>query len=422
MADLKNIFKTIGVSFMGALTASLNSSPVQMFNIVAPALRINSQTNLNAQSLMVDRIKSVGLLLSREKLCESKEMVKIRRLKNAKKRDSFEKLVRLYSDKDFKNHFRMNRKSAEIVIALIGPYVKEGTRRPAIKVQKIVLLALWILGNQESFQGVASRFKMGKGHAHRVFFTFCTILCKRAHEVIVWPRKEEATETVNKFNQLQPFCIPNVVGCLGATHIPIRSPENEDNANFQNAYGYHSTILQGICDSELRFLDVFCGWPGSSDYARVWKNSPIYEKLAENESTLPPSCHILGDNSYPLDLFLMVPFKDDGCLSDCEQHFNDELLLTRVLINQAFSILKGRFRRLKFLDMTLIHKISSVVMAACVLHNICIDNKDTTAEREDEVYASMNFELEVTKKGLEKRYEIAAKMFEESGEFEDDYV
>lgn len=45
---------------------------------------------------------------------------------------------------------------------------------------------------------------------------------------------------------------------------------------------------------------------------------------------------------------------------------------TRQVIERAFALLKGRFRRLKYLDMNRDDMIASVILACCVLHNICL--------------------------------------------------
>ena len=41
-------------------------------------------------------------------------------------------------------------------------------------------------------------------------------------------------------------------------------------------------------------------------------------------------------------------------------------------VERAFSLLKRRFRRLHFLNQRSHRKAVNVVMAACILHNICI--------------------------------------------------
>lgn len=48
----------------------------------------------------------------------------------------------------------------------------------------------------------------------------------------------------------------------------------------------------------------------------------------------------------------------------------------RQVIERAFALLKGRFRRLKYLDMSLVELIPDVILACCVLHNVCLQGCD----------------------------------------------
>lgn len=57
--------------------------------------------------------------------------------------------------------------------------------------------------------------------------------------------------------------------------------------------------------------------------------------------------HILGDSAFPLLEDRLVPYKATHILSDRENLFNKRLSSTRVVIEQAFGLLLGRFRRLK---------------------------------------------------------------------------
>ena len=50
-----------------------------------------------------------------------------------------------------------------------------------------------------------------------------------------------------------------------------------------------------------------------------------------------------------------------------------------MVIERAFALLKGRFRRFKYLDLDIVADMSNFVMACCTLHNICL-----TAEEEIE--------------------------------------
>lgn len=46
----------------------------------------------------------------------------------------------------------------------------------------------------------------------------------------------------------------------------------------------------------------------------------------------------------------------------------------RQVIERAFALLKGRFRRLKYLHMTRADLIPYVILACCILHNICLES------------------------------------------------
>lgn len=47
-----------------------------------------------------------------------------------------------------------------------------------------------------------------------------------------------------------------------------------------------------------------------------------------------------------------------------------------MVIERAFSLLKGRFRRLKYLNLLRIRDIPTVIITACTLHNVCLDSGD----------------------------------------------
>jgi len=44
----------------------------------------------------------------------------------------------------------------------------------------------------------------------------------------------------------------------------------------------------------------------------------------------------------------------------------------RQVVDRAFALLKGRFRRLKYLHMSMAELIPYVILACCVLHNLCL--------------------------------------------------
>lgn len=162
---------------------------------------------------------------------------------------------------------------------------------------------------------------------------------------------------------------PKVVGAIDGTHIPISGTSNNRDA-YINRKGISSIQLQVVCDSNLQFLDIYAGWSGSVHDCRVFKNSPLKRMLEHNY--LPPDYHLIGDSAYPLSQYLMAPFKDNGHLTPAEITFNKRHASTRVDVERAIGLLKCKFRRLKYLDMSLLPEMCNFISAACVLHNFIL--------------------------------------------------
>jgi len=112
--------------------------------------------------------------------------------------------------------------------------------------------------------------------------------------------------------------------------------------------------------------------------ARIFRNSPIYCQHIKNEKNtlFLPEEHIIGDSAYPLMMNLMTPFKDTGHLTVAQLRYNTKLSSIRSVIERAFGRLKGKFRRLKYLDIKDIDLGKKIITAACVLHNFIQDNMD----------------------------------------------
>lgn len=125
----------------------------------------------------------------------------------------------------------------------------------------------------------------------------------------------------------------------------------------------------------MKFLDVFIGCPGRCHDASVWQRSPLRRAIVSGELTIPPNHHFIGDAAYPLETFLMVPYRDNGFLTRQQSKFNTILSSNRVFVEQAFGILKQKFRILKFIGVQLAHIPKIIVLACMILHNLIIINE-----------------------------------------------
>ena len=70
--------------------------------------------------------------------------------------------------------------------------------------------------------------------------------------------------------------------------------------------------------------------------------------------------------------WLLTPFKNNGHLTAVQIRYNEKHSGTRLVIERALGLLKGRWRRLKCLETEAVEEIPSVLSAGCVLHNFCL--------------------------------------------------
>ena len=85
---------------------------------------------------------------------------------------------------------------------------------------------------------------------------------------------------------------------------------------------------------------------------------------------------IVGDSAYPLQKWLVKPYPNRGNLPPDEREFNKKRSAATSVAERAFGMLKGRWRLLLKKVEQQTRTLSKTVLAACILHNICIDHGD----------------------------------------------
>ena len=166
------------------------------------------------------------------------------------------------------------------------------------------------------------------------------------------------------------------IGAIDGCHISIRPPSTCPE-NYINRKQFHSVILQAVCDNDMLITDVYGGWPGSVHDARVFRRSPLHDRLEANLNEMCPNgSYLIGDAAYSLQTYMMTPFKDCNNLTQQQKTYNFKHSSTRMRIEHTFGLLKGRWRRLKHLDIVDLQTILNVIMTTCILHNLCLLHSD----------------------------------------------
>ena len=209
---------------------------------------------------------------------------------------------------------------------------------------------------------------------------FCSEILRLTPRYIHFPRSRR--ETAAAIEQLKVFCqcrIPQVIGALYGTHIPIVAPNVDGKADYFSRKQRYTTSTQGFVGANLVFLDVATGFLGSCHDALNFRNTSLYTQAGNGEILTKPvdviensqvRLLVLGDGTH------IKPFNSERALTRSEKLFSKKLCIARVAVERAFGILKARWGcLLKRLD-NHIENISAVVIACCVLHNICQMNRD----------------------------------------------
>ncbi|XP_048366488.1 uncharacterized protein LOC125440671 [Sphaerodactylus townsendi] len=272
-------------------------------------------------------------------------------------------------------HFRMSREAVLELVEELRPVLqREDTNmRAAIPVDKRVALTLWKLATSDSYRSVANQFGVGVSTASVIVME----VCEAIHDVLLRQVVQlgDARAVVEGFERVG---FPNCLGVVDETHIPILCSPHGASA-YINGKGLVSMVLQALVDSAGRFMDVYTGWSGGMQDSGLPWGSPIFERM--EKGTFGPQTTreiegvairpvLLGGPACPLRPWLMKPYPNAGS-SGPRQHFNAVLSKCRMAVTYAFERLKGRWRcLLKRLDVAE-KNVPLVIVACCILHNIC---------------------------------------------------
>ncbi|XP_032682473.1 putative nuclease HARBI1 [Odontomachus brunneus] len=246
------------------------------------------------------------------------------------------KTVRSYNDIDFLMHFRLSRpktyelinqfRASDIYISL-----QSDGGRPKMTAEKHILCYLWFTGHESvGYRDVADRFDITISALYNLITRVTDFLLVLAPTIITYPTLAEKQETANFFNERKGF--PHVIGAIDGCHVRIDKP-TEDSDSYINRKQYFSLHIQGTVNHNMKFIDVFTGYPGSVHDARVFRNSPLCNDLHE---LCTDHYFLLGDSAYPCLKELIVPYKDNGHLTRAQRHYNRKLSSCRVIVENAF--------------------------------------------------------------------------------------
>ena len=96
--------------------------------------------------------------------------------------------------------------------------------------------------------------------------------------------------------------------------------------------------------------------------------------------------HIIGDCAYPITSWLLTPYRENGNLNAVQKRYNYIHSSTRSVIEHAFGLLKGRFRRLHYIEVKKVNTACDIILACCILYNFCLADGDIGEDLADDLH------------------------------------
>ena len=289
----------------------------------------------------------------------------------------------------WKENLRMNKTTFSILCNELRPFIQKKTTilRDPISVEQRVAVTLWKLTTNVEYRTISNLFGIGLSTVGSIVIETCQVISNHLLQKYVYiPKGNLLKDIIEGFSTCWGF--PQAAGAVDGSHVPIIRPQ-ESASDYYNRKGFYSVIIQGLVDYRGQFMDVYIGWPGKVHDARVFVNSSVYTK--GSNGTLLPSwtrklCSvdvplvILGDPAYPLLPWLMKPYIENDTTTAAQKLFNYRQSRARMVVENAFGRLKGRWRcLLKRLD-TKLENVTMVIAACVVLHNVCEKYGDSFCE------------------------------------------
>lgn len=251
-----------------------------------------------------------------------------------------------------------------------------------MSVERQVAIAVMRLTTGNTLKWVSQLLGCGLSTVVKIVYKFIASVRQKASIFLQWPTTGESLAQV-KDGFFHKHGLLNCFGAIDATHVLMELPSGESAEVWINRSHTFSMILQAVVDTDLRFLDVCVGYPGSLTDAKCLRESSFYKKCRNGQRLNGASMqvgdlsigeYVVGDSEYPLLPWLMKPYKDSELSAPTRALYNEKLNSTRIAVARAFGRLKGTWRILHgTMKQPNIERVPKMIHACCILHNMCIN-------------------------------------------------
>lgn len=305
----------------------------------------------------------------------------------------WERRALYFTEKHWRLHFRVSKNVFNFILDKIISHdvfrVARIITRP-IPVEKQLAIFLWRVGR--AFPGVAAvaeKFEVSSSTVVAITSRVAQAIRERLGHMVHMPKSGAIKKEMMKGFSNRGYRGGVVV--IDGTGVNIVPPTNMTRAGQRHVFVRKSNgaskRYQIACDSTMRIRHVFGGNPGSVHDMDLFKLSPLFVNIREY---LQNGEYYIADAGYSLRPYMMIPFKKAE-IEGQAQHIADARTLfnrhysgsARIVVERCIGVLKARFASLLhgmwFRDASM---YSIIVETCCILHNVCLDFRDTWSEEQ----------------------------------------
>lgn len=300
-----------------------------------------------------------------------------------------------YSDERFKKTFRISKATFSFILGKVRPYLERKTvNEDPISPECRLGICLYRLARGDYYYTIAEMVGVGTSTVQTIVAEVCQIVVEnlwQEHVMAYMPQNIESFKM--KMQEMHdmwqfPFCW----GAVDGSHIPIKCPAGgaEARKEYYNFKHFYSIVLMAIVDAKNRFIWGSCGYPGNSHDAVILQSTNIWSELNDNvianinanigNVSVPPL--VVGDSAFPLRPWLLKPYTH-AVVTTPQRYFNYRLSRARMVTEEAFGQLKGRWRVLLRKNESSPSEVKMAALACMILHNICIEKEDLISRNLD---------------------------------------
>lgn len=292
-------------------------------------------------------------------------------------------------DQSFSEIFRLPVGLFTTICSLCQEDMRQGEIPPSLRhvegrimsVERQVAIAVMRLTTGNTFKTVSELLGCGRSTVVKIVNKFIISLREKAGSFLQWPSTPEQFARV-KDGFHNKYGLVNCCGVLDTTHIAMDLPSGEPADIWLDRNHNFSMALQAVVDTELRFLDVCVGYPGSSSDAKCLRESGFFKKCSNGQRlsgvTMQAGSfgigeYVVADIEYPLLPWLMRPYKENEIMPQ-RAFYNDTLYSTQIVMARTFGKLKGTFRMFHgTVKQPSLERMPKMIHACCIMHNMCIE-------------------------------------------------